>query len=93
MSTVFGIGFKQYKFIREYCKANGLEDGEDEIEPAISKLQSIQGISLGVIELSQALSIDDVTDIFIRINSQGVVLSRQTLQCRKSLQTINTEAV
>ena len=29
-----------------------------------------------MIELSQALSIDDVTDIFIRINSQGVVLSQ-----------------
>lgn len=76
VSTVFEAGFKQYKFIKEYCKANGLEDGEDDIEPTISKLQSIQGISLGVIELSQALSIDDVTDIFIRINSQGVVLSQ-----------------
>ena len=76
ISTVFEVGFKQYKFIREYCKLNGLEDGEDDIEPTISKLQSIQGISLGVIELSQALSIDDVTDIFIRINSQGVVLSQ-----------------
>ena len=76
VSTVFEVGFKQYKFIREYCKANGLDDGEDDIEPPISKLQSIQGISLGVIELSQALSIDDVTDIFIRINSQGVVLSQ-----------------
>ena len=76
VSSVFEAGFKQYKFIKEYCKANGLEDGEDDIEPTISKLQSIQGISLGVIELSQALSIDDVTDIFIRINSQGVVLSQ-----------------
>ena len=76
VSAVFEAGFKQYKFIKEYCKANGLEDGEDDIEPTISKLQSIQSISLGVIELSQALSIDDVTDIFIRINSQGVVLSQ-----------------
>lgn len=76
ISDVFKVGFKQFKFIREYCKANGLEDGEDDIEPSISKLQSIQGINLGVIELSQALSIDDVTDVFIRINSQGVVLSQ-----------------
>lgn len=76
VSSVFEVGFKQYKFIREYCKANNLPDREDDIEPPISKLQSIQGISLGVIELSQALSIDDVTDIFIRINSQGVVLSQ-----------------
>ena len=60
VSSVFEVGFKQYKFIREYCKANNLVDGEDDIEPSISKLQSIQGISLGVIELSQALSIDDV---------------------------------
>ena len=76
VSTVFKAGFKQYKFIKEYCKQNGLDDREDEIEPTISKLQSIQSINLGVIELSQVLSIDDVTDIFIRINSQGVVLSQ-----------------
>lgn len=76
IAQVFTVGFKQYKFLREYCKANNMEDGEDEIEPAISKLQSIKGINLGVIELSQALSISDVTDIFIRINSQGVVLSQ-----------------
>lgn len=40
------------------------------------KLMSIKGINLGVTELSQALTIDEVTDIFIRINSQGVVLSQ-----------------
>lgn len=31
---------------------------------------------IGVTEISQSLSIDDVTEIFIRINSQGVVLSQ-----------------
>lgn len=39
-------------------------------------LMSIKGINLGVTELSQMLTIDEVTDIFIRINSQGVVLSQ-----------------
>lgn len=36
----------------------------------------VNDINLGVTELSQALTIDEVTDIFIRINSQGVVLSQ-----------------
>ena len=35
-----------------------------------------KSISIGVTEISQSLSIDDVTEIFIRINSQGVVLSQ-----------------
>ena len=40
------------------------------------RLMAIKGINIGVTALSQALTIDEVTDIFIRINSQGVVLSQ-----------------
>ena len=79
VSSVFDVNFKQYKFPREYCKVNGLDDGEDaedRIGEKISKLLSIRSIDLGVIELSSTLSINEVTDIFIRINSQGVVLSQ-----------------
>lgn len=39
-------------------------------------MKAIQSINLGVTELSQMLDIEEVTDIFIRINSQGVVLSQ-----------------
>ena len=39
-------------------------------------LLSIKSVNLGVTELYQSLSIEEVTDVFIRINSQGVVLSQ-----------------
>lgn len=39
-------------------------------------MKAIQNNSLGVITLADDLDIDSVTDIFIRINSKGVVLSQ-----------------
>jgi len=38
---------------------------------------------IGLIELSSDLDIETVTEIFIRINSKGVVLSQADLQCQK----------
>lgn len=76
IATVFGVDFEQFSFVVNYCRDNGLTGQEGTIAKTVAKLNSIKGISLGVIELSQLLSIDDVTEIFIRINSQGVVLSQ-----------------
>lgn len=77
ISKVFEPGFKHIKFVKDYCKSNQIDGVDDEdIGDAITSLLSIKGINFGVIELSQGLSIDDVTDIFIRINSKGVVLSQ-----------------
>lgn len=75
VSAIFS-DFSQYKFIKQYSERNGLVDMEEKLDETLAKLKSIYNINLGVIELSQALTIDDVTDIFIRINSQGVVLSQ-----------------
>jgi hypothetical protein len=46
------------------------------VEQAISNLLSIQHKQIGVIDLAHDLDIETVTEIFIRINSQGVVLSQ-----------------
>lgn len=46
------------------------------INKVINNLLAIQNNSLGVITLAADLDIDSVTDIFIRINSKGVVLSQ-----------------
>ncbi len=75
ISELFQPGFNSFRFVRDYCALNpGLEDFK--IHDAISELQQIKTCSIGVIELSHTLSIEEVTDIFIRINSQGVVLSQ-----------------
>ncbi len=72
---VFDDRFNSWEFVVNYCQINGLDGQQSVISETLTKLKSIKVINLGLIELSQELTIDEVTDIFIRINSQGVVLS------------------
>lgn len=76
ISAVFDVSFDAWEFVNQYCEVNGLAGKQSEINKTLMRLMSIKGINLGVTELSQMLTIDEVTDIFIRINSQGVVLSQ-----------------
>lgn len=63
------------KVIRRYSELNPEAD-EDQIEKAISILMDVPKKQIGIIELSHDLDIETVTEVFIRINSQGVVLSQ-----------------
>jgi hypothetical protein len=76
ISEIFKNTFSEWSFIPDYCNTNGIVGQEQKVASAITKLKSILNINLGVTDLSQTLTIDEVTDIFIRINSQGVVLSQ-----------------
>ena len=76
ISEVFDVGFDAWEFVNHYCEINNMLGKQSEINKTLIRLLSIKGINLGVTELSQTLTIDEVTDIFIRINSQGVVLSQ-----------------
>ncbi len=76
ISKVFEPSFEEFQFIIQYCADNGLVGQEGTISKIIGKLKKMLDINLGVIDLNQSLSIDDVTDIFIRINSKGAVLSQ-----------------
>lgn len=62
-------------FINEYCERNNILDRE-KIERNIDRLADIKSRPIGFIELEHDLDIDEVTEIFIRINSTGVVLSQ-----------------
>ncbi|MFV8351346.1 GmrSD restriction endonuclease domain-containing protein [Flavobacterium sp. XS2P14] len=62
------------KAIRKYCKDNPDAD-EDLVEERIENLKRIKTKQVGIIELDASLDIDTVTEIFIRINQKGVVLS------------------
>lgn len=48
----------------------------DRVKQSIQRLFAIQQKQIGMIELAAELDIEQVTDIFIRINSQGVVLNQ-----------------
>jgi len=61
--------------VREYCSIND-DVNEVQVEKAISRLLNIKKMQIGIIELAHDLDIETVSEIFIRINSQGVVLSQ-----------------
>lgn len=48
----------------------------NDLQVVLNRLKGIEATQVGVIELSEKLDIDVVTDIFIRINSKGTALSQ-----------------
>ena len=75
VAEIFKGGFSGYSFINKYC-ADNPDMPPDTLDKIITNLQSIGNRMIGVIELSDDLDIDIVTDIFIRINSKGTALSQ-----------------
>jgi len=63
------------KVVNEYCEKNE-GSNQDEIFKSIELLRGIVNNHIGLIELNSDLDIETVTEIFIRINSQGAVLSQ-----------------
>lgn len=76
IAPVMEPAFDTFSFVMDYCKKNDLNDQMPKVNNIINRLRSIQNNSLGVITLDSTLDIDSVTEIFIRINSKGVVLSQ-----------------
>mgnify|MGYP000918987056 CR=1 FL=1 len=75
ISIVFNTDFDPFDFSIRYCEANeGVKPND--VNKALMELKSIANRQIGVIELDHALDIDEVTEIFIRINSKGTPLSQ-----------------
>ncbi len=66
--------FNTFNFISDYSKKFGMD--ANIVSNRVTKLRSIKNVSIGRIELGSVLDIDVVTEIFVRINSKGVVLSQ-----------------
>lgn len=75
IAPMVGGEIKLTKAIRTYLDANPEAD-EDKVEEALANLTDIAKKQIGLIELSHDLDIETVTEIFIRINSKGTVLSQ-----------------
>ena len=75
ISIFFNDEFDDYTFIEDFCSVNP-EIDRRELNRKIKKIIDIKTKDLGIIELSSSLDIDIVTDVFIRINSKGAVLSQ-----------------
>lgn len=74
ISVVFKSEFNVFNFAIEYSKENGIDPSE--VNDMVNKLKGIANRQIGVIELDHTLEIDEVTEIFIRINSKGTALSQ-----------------
>lgn len=75
ISVVFEPEFDPFEFSIRYCEDN--EGAKPNVvNNAVMELRSIANRQIGVIELDASLEIDEVTEIFIRINSKGTALSQ-----------------
>lgn len=75
IAEVFMPGFRVHRFMQNYCSINeGVS--MDDLEDVIMRLIEIQKMPIGIITLSNDITIDEVTEIFIRINSQGTKLNQ-----------------
>lgn len=66
---------RSYKVVRDYLELNP-DVKEDLVFERLDRLCDITKKQIGLIELAADLDIETVTEIFIRINSKGVVLSQ-----------------
>ncbi len=75
IADIFNTSFSSWMFIPQYLEDNPNMNGND-LQVVLNRLKGIEATQVGVIELSEKLDIDVVTDIFIRINSKGTALSQ-----------------
>lgn len=75
VANLFKPDFDQWAFVNEYCQQNPEVNGS-QMNRILMRLLDIKNRQIGVITLNKDLNIDEVTDIFIRINSQGAKLNQ-----------------
>lgn len=63
-----------YGFYRKYFEQNATVD-QEAVEASMDKLSQLKNAQIGIIQLSDDLDVETVSEIFIRINSKGVPLS------------------
>ncbi len=88
IADIFRQDFDQWSFVSEYTKNNPDVSGSV-INNAIMNLLRIKSCQIGVITLDKDLTIDEVTEIFIRINSQGAKLNQADFAMSKIAANIN----
>ena len=75
IADVFKTDFDSFEFVQRYCSLNEGVTSKD-LNKVIMRLIDIKNRQIGIIALNNELTIDEVTEIFIRINSQGTKLNQ-----------------
>lgn len=75
----------QMTFLKDYFEKNlEIKDSDkNKIEKNLEKLSSIKTKDVGIVELDAKLDIEDVTEIFVRINSAGIPLEQSDFAMSK----------
>ena len=82
ISEVFKPGFQSWAFMPKYMEANPAAD-PNIVGEALQHLSSITACQIGTIILDPSLDISEVTEIFVRINSQGKRLNESDFAMSK----------
>ena len=75
ISVFFVDNFDMWSFVENYCNDNP-DMPRNEFAKKVNDVRDLLTKELGIIELDAGLDIETVTDVFIRINSKGSVLSQ-----------------
>ena len=75
IAELFKPEFNSWEFVESFCQANP-DMERPKLSSLIQNVINIKNCPIGIIHLNDGLSIDDVTEIFIRINSQGKALTQ-----------------
>ena len=75
IAEVFKPTFDMWQFVNDYCEENQEIKGSA-LNKILMQLLDIKNRQIGVIMLDKELTIDEVTEIFICINSQGAKLNQ-----------------
>ena len=75
ISVFFVDSFDMWSFVENYCTENP-DMPRNEFAKKVNDVRELLTKELGIIELDACLDIETVTDVFIRINSKGSVLSQ-----------------
>ncbi len=75
IATVFDPRASLYQTVDNYCRRNP-DSSPDTVFQSLERLRQITNNQIGLIELDSQLDIETVTEIFIRVNSEGVTLNQ-----------------
>jgi hypothetical protein len=75
IAVVFDRNTSIFELVNTYCERNP-DTNKDDVFRSIEALRGIITNQIGLIELASDLDIETVTEIFIRVNSEGVPLSQ-----------------
>lgn len=88
ISIFFKNDFSSFNFINDYMK-NNPSVNTTTLPSNIDKIVNLKNSRIGVISLSTNLEIDEVTEIFVRINSKGKSLNEADFVMSKIASDLN----